>query len=408
MKSGNKIVMDQSMRRETDPQPPADEWLDIFRNGVLLKKVLQAGGRRDSRPQPGQIVKIHLITRLLDGTLVEEDPELSFTVSKGEEIHTLDVAVRRMGMGEKALFQFLSVVEFEVTLLEATDAPDLKLLTPTEIDLATCKREQGNVLDQHRDLKPCNNTIRDEVSTMMKKDSEDDEKMLENPSSTHKHQAMDEKMLENPSSTHKHQAMDEKMLENPSSTHKHQAMDEKMLENPSSTHKHQAMDEKMLANPSSTHKHQAMYEKMLENPSSTHKHQAMDEKMLENPSSTHKHQAMDEKMLENPSSTHKHQAMDEKMLEDPSSTHKHQAMDEKMLEDPSSTHKHQAMDEKMLENPSSTHKHQAMDEKMLEDPSSTHKHQAKSAWGLSWKWLLGATAVAIGGIALSVAIYARK
>uniref|UniRef100_A0A8C5DG63 FKBP prolyl isomerase 8 n=1 Tax=Gouania willdenowi TaxID=441366 RepID=A0A8C5DG63_GOUWI len=42
----------------------------------------------------------------------------------------------------------------------------------------------------------------------------------------------------------------------------------------------------------------------------------------------------------------------------------------------------------------------AMDEKMLENPSSTHKHQAKSAWGLSWKWLLGATAVAIGGIAL--------
>uniref|UniRef100_A0A8C5N798 peptidylprolyl isomerase n=1 Tax=Gouania willdenowi TaxID=441366 RepID=A0A8C5N798_GOUWI len=425
MKSGNKIVMDQFMRRETDPQPPADEWLDIFRSNLIMKKVLQAGGGRDSMPQPGQIVKINLKTRPLDGTLVEELSELSFTLGAGEVIRALDVAVQLMGMGEKALILVPSKAEFEITLLEATDAPDLKLLPPTEIDLATCKREQGNVLDQRRDLKPLNNTIRDEVSMMMKKHSEDDEKMLENPSSTHKHQAMDEKMLENPSSAHKHQAMDEKMLENPSSTHKHQAMDEKMLENPSSTHKHQAMDEKMLEDSSSTHKHQAMDEKMLENPSSTHKHQAMDEKMLEDPSSTHKHQAMDEKMLEdsssthkhqamdekmleNPSSTHKHQAMDEKMLENPSSTHKHQAMDEKMLENPSSTHKHQAMDEKMLEDPSSTHKHQAMDEKRLEDPSSTHKHQAKSAWGLSWKWLLGATAVAIGGIALSVAIYARK
>ncbi|XP_028297100.1 peptidyl-prolyl cis-trans isomerase FKBP8-like isoform X2 [Gouania willdenowi] len=169
MKSGNKIVMDQFMRRETDPQPPADEWLDIFRCGMLLKKVLQAGGGRDSRPQPGQIVKIHIITRLLDGTLVNEDPELLFTVGNGEVIRVVDEAVRLMGMGEKALFKVSSAIEFEITLLEATDAPDLKLLPPTEkIDLNTC------------------NTIRDEVSTMIKKHSE---KMLENPSSTHKHQA---------------------------------------------------------------------------------------------------------------------------------------------------------------------------------------------------------------------------
>ncbi|XP_028298471.1 peptidyl-prolyl cis-trans isomerase FKBP8-like isoform X1 [Gouania willdenowi] len=220
MESGNMIDMDEFMRRETLG------WLDILGNGEIMKKVLQAGGGRDSRLQLGQIVKIHLITRLRNEVfkkLVSEE-ELSFTVGDGEVFQALDVAVRLMGMGEKALFQVLSVVELEIMLLEATDAPGLKLLPPTEkIDLATCKREQGNVLDQHRDLKPRNNTIRDEVSTMMKKHSEDDEKMLENPSSTHKHQAMDEKMLENPSSTHKHQAMDEKMLENPSSTHKHQA-----------------------------------------------------------------------------------------------------------------------------------------------------------------------------------------
>ncbi|XP_028297577.1 peptidyl-prolyl cis-trans isomerase FKBP8-like isoform X2 [Gouania willdenowi] len=223
MKSGIKIVMDQFMRRETDPQPPADEWLDIFRNGLLMKKVLQAGGGRYSRPQLGQIVKINLKTRLGD-MLINKGSELSFTLGDGKVFWAVDVAVQFMGMGEKALFQIMSTIGLEITLLEATDAPDLKLLPPTEkIDLATCKREQGNVLDQHRDLKPRNNTIHDEVSTMMKKDNEDDEKMLENPSSTHKHQAMDEKMLENPSSTHKHQAMDEKMLENPSSTHKHQA-----------------------------------------------------------------------------------------------------------------------------------------------------------------------------------------
>ncbi|XP_028297515.1 peptidyl-prolyl cis-trans isomerase FKBP8-like [Gouania willdenowi] len=182
--------MDQFMRIETDPQPPADGWLDIFGNGSLMKKVLQAGGGRDSWPQLGQIVKINLITRLLDGMLIKKDPELSFTLGDGEVFRPVDVAVRFMEMKEKALFQVSSKVELEITLLEATDAPDLKLLPPTEkIDLATCKREQGNVLDQHRDLKSRNNTIRDEVSMMMKKHSEDDEKMLENPSSTHKHQA---------------------------------------------------------------------------------------------------------------------------------------------------------------------------------------------------------------------------
>ncbi|XP_028296874.1 peptidyl-prolyl cis-trans isomerase FKBP8-like isoform X2 [Gouania willdenowi] len=188
MKSGIKIVMDQFMRRETDPQPPADESLDIFRNGLLMKKVLQAGGGRDSRPQLGQIVKINLKTRLGD-MLINKGSELSFTLGDGKVFWAVNVAVRFMEMREKALFQVLSGVELEITLLEATDAPDLKLLPPTEkIDLATCKREQGNVLDQHRDLKPRNNTIHDEVSTMMK-DSEDDEKMLEDPSSTHNHQA---------------------------------------------------------------------------------------------------------------------------------------------------------------------------------------------------------------------------
>ncbi|XP_028298712.1 peptidyl-prolyl cis-trans isomerase FKBP8-like [Gouania willdenowi] len=182
VKRGNKIVMGQSMRRETN------EWLDILGNGRIMKKLLEAGRGRYTRPQPGHIVKIHLIKRLLNGTLVNK--VLSFTVGNGEVNQELDVAVRFMEKREKALFKVRSKVEFEITLLEATEAPDMKLLPPTEkIDLATCKREQGNVLHQHRDLKPRKNTIRNEVSTMMKKDSEDNEKMWENLSSTHKHQA---------------------------------------------------------------------------------------------------------------------------------------------------------------------------------------------------------------------------
>ncbi|XP_016129290.1 peptidyl-prolyl cis-trans isomerase FKBP8-like, partial [Sinocyclocheilus grahami] len=53
---------------------------------------------------------------------------------------------------------------------------------------------------------------------------------------------------------------------------------------------------------------------------------------------------------------------------------------------------------------------QAMYKKMLGNPTnaSLQKHRAKSSWSLSWKWLFGATAVAIGGVALSVVIAARN
>uniref|UniRef100_A0A8C5E0F6 BMP/retinoic acid-inducible neural-specific protein 3-like n=1 Tax=Gouania willdenowi TaxID=441366 RepID=A0A8C5E0F6_GOUWI len=307
---------------------------------------------------------------------------------------------------------------------QATDEKMLEDPSSTHTHQATDEKMLEDPSSTHTHQATDEKMLEDSSSTHKHQATDDththqatDEKMLEDPSSTHTHQATDEKMLEDPSSTHTHEATDEKMLEDSSSTHKHQATDdththqatdEKMLEDPSSTHTHQATDEKMLVDPSSTHTHQATDEKMLEDSSSTHTHQATDEKMLEDPSSTHTHQATDEKMLEDSSSTHTHQATDEKMLENPSSTHTHQATDEKMLEDSSSNHKHQATDEKMLEDPSSTHKHQATDEKMLEDPSSTHTHQAKSTWGLSWKRMLGATAVVIGGIALAVAIYTRK
>ncbi|KAG7268096.1 hypothetical protein CRUP_031032 [Coryphaenoides rupestris] len=60
---------------------------------------------------------------------------------------------------------------------------------------------------------------------------------------------------------------------------------------------------------------------------------------------------------------------------------------------------------------------QAMYKKMLGNPSgvggvSQKQHNGRSSssssWGLSWKWLFGATAVAIGGVALSVVIAARN
>ncbi|XP_040039750.1 peptidyl-prolyl cis-trans isomerase FKBP8 isoform X2 [Gasterosteus aculeatus] len=90
---------------DSDPAGPMDEWMDVLGNGQLKKKVLEAGEGRDSRPQKGQNVKINLKTYLKDGTLVAEQTDLSFTLGDGDVIQALDLTVQLMEMGEKALVQ---------------------------------------------------------------------------------------------------------------------------------------------------------------------------------------------------------------------------------------------------------------------------------------------------------------
>lgn len=59
-------------------------------NEQLKKKVLVAGEGRDSRPKKGQNVTICLKAFLKDGTLVEEQPELTFTLGDGDVIQVIN------------------------------------------------------------------------------------------------------------------------------------------------------------------------------------------------------------------------------------------------------------------------------------------------------------------------------
>lgn len=59
-------------------------------NNQLKKKALEAGRGRDSRPLKGQSVKINLKTHLMDGTLIEEQQGLSFTLGDGDVIQVLN------------------------------------------------------------------------------------------------------------------------------------------------------------------------------------------------------------------------------------------------------------------------------------------------------------------------------
>ncbi|CAG5864953.1 unnamed protein product [Menidia menidia] len=213
---------------EPDPSDPVDEWLDVLGNNLLKKKVLDAGKGRDSRPQKGQNVKINLKTHLMDGTLVEDQQSLAFTLGDGDVIQALDLTVQLMETGEKALVQTDAKYAYgargsldpgvppgadlslEVELLEAAEGPDLELLPPRGEDRPGQPQEgegkralpEGRLfvcsqLLQHR---PADNrvqlqslvvTIHAELSKLVKKNSE--QRGAE--------QAMYKKMLGNPSSS---------------------------------------------------------------------------------------------------------------------------------------------------------------------------------------------------------------
>ncbi|NWR25157.1 FKBP8 isomerase, partial [Emberiza fucata] len=163
-------------RPREDAQPPVrdaaaepEEWLDVLGNGLLKKKTLVPGRGVESRPQKGQDVTIRLKATLEDGTVVEQEPALTFTLGDCDVLQALDLCVQLLEMGETALIVSdakycygaqgrspdvppNASLTLEVELLAARDAPDLELLSGKEkVQLANRKRERGNFFYQQAD-----------------------------------------------------------------------------------------------------------------------------------------------------------------------------------------------------------------------------------------------------------------
>ncbi|XP_061456971.1 peptidyl-prolyl cis-trans isomerase FKBP8 [Rhineura floridana] len=154
---------------ESKATEEAREWLDVLGSGLLKKKVVVPGQGRESRPVKGQDVTVRLKAMLEDGTVVEENPELTFTLGDCDVIQALDLCVQLMEMRERALIisdaKYCfgsqgrspnippdSSLALEVELLVARNAPDLELLSGKEkIELANRKRERGNFYYQRAD-----------------------------------------------------------------------------------------------------------------------------------------------------------------------------------------------------------------------------------------------------------------
>lgn len=154
---------------DAEGESPEEEWIDILGNGLLKKKVLTAGKGPETRPRKGQDVTVRLKTSLEDGSVVEDDASLSFTLGDGDVTQALDLCVQLMGIEETVLIDANSKycygkegrspnispnanLVFEATLLDAKDGPDLELLTGEEkLALANKKRERGNFYYQRAD-----------------------------------------------------------------------------------------------------------------------------------------------------------------------------------------------------------------------------------------------------------------
>ncbi|KAM9384757.1 peptidyl-prolyl cis-trans isomerase FKBP8 [Pholidichthys leucotaenia] len=349
---GKEKMAYQSEKEHADKDPEAPrqvvEWLDVLGNDQLKKKVLEAGRGRDSWPLKGQNVKIYLKMYLKDGmVLVEEQPELLFTLGDGDVIQALDLTVQLMEMGETALIHTDAKYAFgargslepevppntdlslEVKLLEATDAPDLELLPPVEkIALAVHKRERGNAHYQRGDYAFAVNSYSIALQITESSSKVDIRPEEEN-----------------------------------------ELLDVKV---------------KCLNNMAASQLKLDHYEAALKSCVSALAHQPENIKALFR---------MGKVLALRGEYTEAIQTLRKALKLEPSNKTIHAELSKLVKKHSEQRGAEQAMYKKMLGNPSD---------------SNTPKQKPKSSWGLSWKWLFGATAVAIGGVALSVVIAARN
>ncbi|KAM3939960.1 peptidyl-prolyl cis-trans isomerase FKBP8 isoform 1-T3 [Leptodactylus fuscus] len=90
---------------DEDRKSPEDKWLDILGNGLLKKKVLTPGKGPETRPRKGQDVTVRMKTSLDNGSVVEDISSFTFTLGDGDVIQALDLCVQLMETEETVLIE---------------------------------------------------------------------------------------------------------------------------------------------------------------------------------------------------------------------------------------------------------------------------------------------------------------
>lgn len=329
------------------PSAEPEEWLDVLGNGQLRKKVLEAGAGPDSRPQKGQNVTIHLKTALTNGTVVDELKDLSFTLGDGDVLQALDLTVQLMEMGEKALIEAAAKYAYGALGSSAPAVPpDADLLL--EVQLLSA----DEALDL--ELMPPSERI---ILANRKRER----------GNVH-YQRADYAFAVNS------YGIALQITEASSRVDISQEEEEELLD----------MKVKCLNNMAAAQLKLDHYEAALRSCVSVLAHQPDNVKALFRKGKVLALQGEFAEAIK---------TLKMALKLEPSNKTIHAELSKLVKKHSEQKGAEQAMYKKMLGNPSN---------------SSVQKHRAKSSWGLSWKWLFGATAVAIGGVALSVVIAARN
>ncbi|KAJ8679260.1 hypothetical protein QAD02_015047 [Eretmocerus hayati] len=156
---------DDPMTKATLTDHPVNEWMDILGNGQLRKKVLKAG-QKNSRPNRSDMCVLKYIGKLEDGTVVDEEEDITIQLGDAEVIQGLDLATALMDVEEEAVIEVHSrfaygslgrkspplpdippdaKIIYEVTLKQVEMEPDIEELDHHDKRrIGNMKRERGN------------------------------------------------------------------------------------------------------------------------------------------------------------------------------------------------------------------------------------------------------------------------
>ncbi|XP_072295243.1 peptidyl-prolyl cis-trans isomerase FKBP8 [Eucyclogobius newberryi] len=328
---------------------PEEEWMDVLGNGQLKKKVLVPGQGRESRPQKGQNVKINLKTTLKDGTLVEEISDLTFTLGDRDVIQALDLTVQLMELGERAL-----VLSDAIYAYGSQESFDPKIPANAELSLEVELLEATDSPDL--ELLPPKEKIA----------LADHKRERGNVHYQHGNYSF---------AVHSYNVA----MEISDSSSKVDITTEEETE---------LVDVKVkcLNNMAAALLKLDHYEAALKSCISALAHRPDNVKALFR---------MGKVLALQGNYTEAIQTLRKALKLEPSNKTIHAELSKLVKKTSEQRGAEQALYKKMLGNPSSSNGGKLI-------------HRVKSSWGFSWKWLFGATAVAIGGVALSVVMAARN
>ncbi|XP_012064601.1 PREDICTED: peptidyl-prolyl cis-trans isomerase FKBP8 [Atta cephalotes] len=151
---------DQSKEDQLKEDQPKEEWLDIIGNGQLMKKVIKKG-TKDVKPIQKDICTLKFTGMLDDGTVVEDQDNISIQLGDFEVIQGLDLTIVLMELGEIAEIKINprfaygtrgegsvppnATITYIVELKAIEDNPDIESLSVKERrELGNKKRQRGN------------------------------------------------------------------------------------------------------------------------------------------------------------------------------------------------------------------------------------------------------------------------